>query len=318
MKIWNKLCVMVLAICLAAGMSNTAMAAVKLNKTNVKMEKGDTITLKLKGKHGKVSWRSSNKKVAVVNSKGKVTAKKKGKAVVSAAANGKTYKCRVTVKRAGATVAHAHYYEEEITKEPTCLEDGEKTFTCECGDSYTVDIPAIDHSGKDKNATAVKTVAPSKAGHGYTLYHCNVCGKDFEDDRVDYNPTEEQVYNDLMALQAEFPTGMKWDESNTYCSFAPGKSGIACGAFAYMISDKVFGDLPYRSVPFDPNDIKVGDKISTSYPTPHTFIVLQATSDYVVVAEGNLNGKIHWGRVEKFSDIVVLGNVVERRYPENK
>lgn len=316
MKIWNKLCVMVLAICLAAGMSNTAMAAVKLNKTNVKMEKGDTITLKLKGKHGKVSWRSSNKKVAVVNSKGKVTAKKKGKAVVSAAANGKTYKCRVTVKRAGATVAHAHYYEEEITKEPTCLEDGEKTFTCECGDSYTVDIPAIDHSGKDKNATAVKTVAPSKAGHGYTLYHCNVCGKDFEDDRVDYNPTEEQVYNDLMALQAEFPMGMKWDESNTYCSFAPGKSGIACGAFAYMISDKVFGDLPYRSVPFDPNDIKVGDKISTSYPTPHTFIVLQATSDYVIVAEGNNNGRVCWGRKVRYTEVVI--DCVERRYPENK
>lgn len=315
MKIWNKLCVMVLAICLAAGMSNTAMAAVKLNKTNVKMEKGDMITLKLKGKHGKVSWRSSNKKVAVVSSKGKVIAKKKGKAVVSAAANGKTYKCRVTVKRAGATVAHAHYYEEEITKEPTCQEDGEKTFTCECGDSYTVDIPAIDHSGKDKNATAVKTVAPSKAGHGYTLYHCNVCGKDFEDDRVDYNPTEEQVYNDLMALQAEFPTGMKWDESNKYntpySNFV--FNGIACGSFALMISDRVFGDLPYRNVLQSFPDLKVGDIITTVSPSNHAMVVLKANQEAIVVVEGNNNGKVCWMRSIRLSDIVIDG--VFRRYP---
>ena len=37
---------------------------------------------------------------------------------------------------------HVHSYKESITKEPTCVEDGEKTYTCDCGDSYTEVIPA--------------------------------------------------------------------------------------------------------------------------------------------------------------------------------
>ena len=47
---------------------------------------------------GKVKWSSSNKKVATVNSKGKVVAKKKGTAKISAKVGGKTYRCKVTVK----------------------------------------------------------------------------------------------------------------------------------------------------------------------------------------------------------------------------
>lgn len=42
---------------------------------------------------------------------------------------------------------HKHSYEETITKEATCTEEGVKTFTCkECKDSYTEPIPAKGHS----------------------------------------------------------------------------------------------------------------------------------------------------------------------------
>lgn len=45
---------------------------------------------------------------------------------------------------------HEHQYEETITKKPTCTEGGEKTYTCECGDSYTEPISAKGHSyGED-------------------------------------------------------------------------------------------------------------------------------------------------------------------------
>ena len=37
---------------------------------------------------------------------------------------------------------HTHSYAEIVTKEPTCIEKGVKTFTCSCGDTYTEDIPA--------------------------------------------------------------------------------------------------------------------------------------------------------------------------------
>ncbi len=38
-----------------------------------------------------------------------------------------------------------HVYKEEVAKEPTFDEEGEKTFTCEnCGDSYAEPIPVRD------------------------------------------------------------------------------------------------------------------------------------------------------------------------------
>lgn len=41
---------------------------------------------------------------------------------------------------------HTHQYTEKVTKEATCTEAGEKTFTCSCGDSYTEPIAALGHS----------------------------------------------------------------------------------------------------------------------------------------------------------------------------
>lgn len=38
-------------------------------------------------------------------------------------------------------VLHEHKYTEEVTKQPTCTEEGEKTLTCECGDVKTESIP---------------------------------------------------------------------------------------------------------------------------------------------------------------------------------
>ena len=40
---------------------------------------------------------------------------------------------------------HQHSYVETITTEATCETDGVKTFTCECGDSYTEPITAVGH-----------------------------------------------------------------------------------------------------------------------------------------------------------------------------
>ena len=54
---------------------------------------------------------------------------------------------------------HEHTYTESITQEATCTEAGEKTFACDCGDTYTETIDAKGHSyGEyvfDNNATYV-------------------------------------------------------------------------------------------------------------------------------------------------------------------
>lgn len=68
-----------------------------LNKKSVTLQNGKKVTLKLNGTKAK-KWSSSNKKVATVNSKGKVTAKSVGESTISCKGqNGKTYRCKVTV-----------------------------------------------------------------------------------------------------------------------------------------------------------------------------------------------------------------------------
>lgn len=68
-----------------------------LNKTKLSLRPGKSAALKLDTK-SKIKWKSSNKKVATVNSKGKVSAKKAGKATITATVGKKKFKCAVTVK----------------------------------------------------------------------------------------------------------------------------------------------------------------------------------------------------------------------------
>lgn len=71
---------------------------IKLNKKNVTLEVGDTLKLKLNGATAKnVTWKTSDNKVAKVNSSGKVTAIGQGNANISALYKGKKYLCKVTV-----------------------------------------------------------------------------------------------------------------------------------------------------------------------------------------------------------------------------
>ena len=75
-----------------------AASKVKINKTKATVYVGKTTTLKVSGTKKTVKWTTSNKKVANVSSKGKVTAKKAGSATITAKVSGKSYKCKVTVK----------------------------------------------------------------------------------------------------------------------------------------------------------------------------------------------------------------------------
>ena len=70
--------------------------ALALSKTKVTLEAGKNTTLKL-DTNKKIKWNSSNKNIASVNAKGKVTAKKAGKATITATVGKKKYKCIVTV-----------------------------------------------------------------------------------------------------------------------------------------------------------------------------------------------------------------------------
>lgn len=70
-----------------------------LSSKSEKIYLGSTCRLTVRGGSGKIKWKSSDKKVATVSSKGVVTAKKVGKATITAVRNGIKMQCTVTVKK---------------------------------------------------------------------------------------------------------------------------------------------------------------------------------------------------------------------------
>lgn len=78
----------------------------------------------------------------------------------------KTFTCFLCKETKVESVSvKSHTYRDEVTKEPTFDEEGEKTFTCEnCGDSYTEPIPVRD----DEIVVTVtdKSNLPKDAGAG--------------------------------------------------------------------------------------------------------------------------------------------------------
>ena len=71
---------------------------------------------------------------------------------------------------------HTHSYTEKVTKEATCSEPGVKTFTCDCGKSYTEEIPVTGHIYTDKVSKEATCTEP-----GVVTYTCE-CGDTYEEE----------------------------------------------------------------------------------------------------------------------------------------
>lgn len=73
-------------------------AAIKLNKSKLTINLQNSYTLKVSGTKNKVAWSSSNPKIATVNSKGKVYAKKIGTTTIYATIGKTKLKCIISVE----------------------------------------------------------------------------------------------------------------------------------------------------------------------------------------------------------------------------
>ena len=119
LSILTALTVLIVSVFAVPVSSNAAEA--KISRTSVTVYKGATYTLKISGTQEKGSWSSTAKSVATVNSSGKITAKKPGKSTVKVTVSGKTYKCKVTVKKlqtssTAAKKAFKKYLDKSIGK----------------------------------------------------------------------------------------------------------------------------------------------------------------------------------------------------------
>ncbi|WP_033165778.1 Ig-like domain-containing protein [Clostridium sp. KNHs205] len=97
----KKFIILLLAIVLLLPVKVNAATVYTISSDNYTLFPKETIVLEILKNYepvtGKIKWTSSNKKVATVTSKGKVTAKVKGKAVITATYGKKTYQCSIKV-----------------------------------------------------------------------------------------------------------------------------------------------------------------------------------------------------------------------------
>lgn len=136
-------------------------------------------------------------------------------------------------------------------------------------------------------ATTTSTTAPAPET-GKTLY-----------------PDPADVYKILISFKEKYPEGMSWtNENRSYTSYTiyPGYAytGYGCAAFAFELSDAAFGSQP-RIEHMNVSDIKVGDILRLD--NSHSVIVLEVQSGGVIIAEGNYNSSVHWGRFLSTSEI---------------
>jgi hypothetical protein len=124
---------------------------------------------------------------------------------------------------------------------------------------------------------------------------------------------QNRVYNILVAQNSVFPEGMHWTNDDYY-GWKGGIyiGGYGCAAFAFYLSDAAFGDAK-AYIHKDYSDIKVGD-ILRVYNNTHSVIVLEVKADSVIIAEGNYNSSIHWGREMSMSEIQDSQSYIMTRY----
>ena len=145
-------------------------------------------------------------------------------------------------------------------------------------------------------------------------------------------PTQQEAYEAMIALQddARYKEGTTWTNYEPYSDSAgyykwkggtlDGKNIVAAGcvAFAFVLSDAAFGNLPASICAADKfkyEDVKVGDILRVNTDT-HTVIVLEVSDAGIIIAEGNLNGKVHWGRAMSRDEVMRDVSHYITRYPE--
>ena len=98
-KISKRILTVFLVTLLTLAMAMPASAApVRLNKKSASVTVGKTVKLKVSGTRKKVKWSSSNSKIATVNKKGIVKARKAGNVKIIAKIGKKKLTCKVRVR----------------------------------------------------------------------------------------------------------------------------------------------------------------------------------------------------------------------------
>lgn len=125
------------------------------------------------------------------------------------------------------TEAHEHSYKETVTTAATCTEEGVKTYTCECGDTYTEAIPATGHSFTNY----VYNEDATYEADGTETAKCDNC--DETDTRTAEGTQLSYTYTDMDAT--------KYAKSSVNVRNMPGTDGEKLGSLSFNQEVKVTG-----------------------------------------------------------------------------
>jgi len=134
--------------------------------------------------------------------------------------------------------------------------------------------------------------------------------------------TEENILEILEELKIEYPDGTPWGTEKNYFSPVLG-DGNACAAFAFMVSDKIWGEWTPSHQVQSAGNIKVGDIfwLRPENGDQH-YIVITGFSEereYYDGCSGNSGGKVtwsNWGYVNTLESRISSGElVIFSRYP---
>ena len=161
------------------------------------------------------------------------------------------------------------------------------------GKPYTEEVPA----------TPEPTPAPTQpvAGAATTLANGKVI-------------SEEAIWEILSVYQKLYPDGTAWGQERYHFSPIFG-GGYACDAWAYMISDALWGEAKYTTH-HDLEQTKIGDivyfynnetdnrhwAVVTGHGT--TFAGIGMEYDYFETCDGNANGKVIWS-IKNYYDSIL-------------
>lgn len=129
-----------------------------------------------------------------------------------------------------------------------------------------------------------------------------------------YTDSQAEAQKILNTFKTKYPTGTPWGGEKEYPWILDrDMMARACSAFTSELSDAVFGDLPVHHHS-DFEAIKIGDILRVNNGG-HEVIVIDKTDKGVVVAEGNYNGKVHWGATYTKEQFIDSSGTVQTRYP---
>lgn len=199
--------------------------------------------------------------------------------------------------------------EYTVTAAETVLYTNENTVILADADDSTIVLPEV--------VSNLPILVTGVTSNGY--FQINIDGQTFYihgsglSQAVTTSVAESQVYEIIMAQKAVFPEGMHWTNDNYY-GWKGGTyiGGFGCAGFAFAVSDAAFGDVP-ATIHKDYSNIRIGDILRVDNDT-HSVIVLEVRENSVIVAEGNYNSSIHWGREIPKSRLIDPSSYIMTRY----